>query len=110
MAHKSNYRKVAAQLDFKKKQALEKVGLFVEGESVLRCPVGQYPNSARTGGNLRGSIGHKTKGDTVWIGTNVEYAPYVFLGTKYQVPQPTIRPAVFENKRKIEGIVEEAYR
>ena len=102
MAHKSNYRKVAAQLDFKKKQALEKVGLFVEGESVLRCPVQT--------GNLRGSIGQKTKGDTVWIGTNVEYAPYVFLGTKYQVPQPTIRPAVFENKRRIEGIVEEAYR
>ena len=33
------------------------------------------------GGTLRNSITHTVDGDTVAIGSNVEYAPYVELGT-----------------------------
>ena len=32
-------------------------------------------------GTLKNSIGHAVEGNTVYIGTNVEYAPYQELGT-----------------------------
>lgn len=55
--------------------ALEKVGLIAEGYAKTKCPVDT--------GILRNSITHAVDpGDkAVYIGTNVEYAAYVELGT-----------------------------
>lgn len=60
-------------------RALEKCGLVAEGyakENITR-------NKSVDTGNLRSSITHQVDNDesTVYIGTNVEYAPYVELGT-----------------------------
>lgn len=56
-------------------RALEKCGLVAEGYAKPLCPV--------ITGNLRNSITHKVDehAGAVYIGTNVEYAPYVELGT-----------------------------
>ena len=53
--------------------ALEKIGLLAENYAAKKCPVDT--------GNLRGSITYEVDaGDNaVYIGTNVEYAPYVEL-------------------------------
>ena len=56
-------------------RALEKCGLTAEGYAKPLCPVDT--------GNLKNSITHQVdEGETaVYIGTNVEYGPYVELGT-----------------------------
>lgn len=67
--------------------ALEEIGLLAEGYAAMKCPVDT--------GNLRASITHEVDagGNAVYIGTNVEYAPYVELGTARQKAQPFLRPA-----------------
>jgi HK97 gp10 family phage protein len=46
-------------------------------------------------GRLRGSIGLKRLNETTWrVGTNVDYALYVEFGTRFQAPQPFMRPAL----------------
>ena len=67
--------------------ALEKIGLLAENYAEKKCPVDT--------GNLRGSITHEvdTDDNAVYIGTNVEYAPYVELGTSRQEAQPFLGPA-----------------
>ena len=56
-------------------RALEACGLTAEGYAKLLCPVDT--------GNLRNSISHQVDSEelAVYIGTNVEYAPYPELGT-----------------------------
>ena len=63
--------------------ALEAVGLQAEGYAKLKCPVDT--------GRLRNSISHAVKGNTVYIGTNVDYAPYVEFGTRKQRAHPNTR-------------------
>lgn len=71
-------------------RALEKIGLVAEGYAKKACPVDT--------GNLRNSITHVVDGDdAVYIGTNVEYAPYVELGTSKMQAQPFLRPAATEH-------------
>ena len=53
--------------------ALEAVGLDAASTAANKAPVDT--------GNLKNSIGHAVEGNTVYIGTNVEYAPYQELGT-----------------------------
>ena len=66
--------------------ALEIIGGRAETHAKAACPV-------RTG-NLRNSITHEQMSDTVEvIGTNVEYAPYVELGTSRMSARPYLRPA-----------------
>lgn len=89
-------------------RALIKCGVIAEGYAKLKCPVDT--------GRLRGSIVYATStsgsqgqspaepGDytplevpqakRVYIGTNVEYAPDVELGTQRQRAQPFLRPAI----------------
>ena len=71
--------------------ALEEIGLLAENYAAKKCPVDT--------GNLRASITHEVDaGDNaVYIGTNVEYAPYVELGTSHQKAQPFLRPAASEH-------------
>lgn len=67
--------------------ALEEIGLVAEGYAKSACPVDT--------GRLRNSITHIVDegGKCAVIGTNVEYAAYVELGTTRQKPQPYLKPA-----------------
>ena len=66
---------VSAEIKAALLRGLEKCGLAAEGYAKKLCPVDT--------GNLRNSITHVVDEDepAVYIGTNVEYAPYVELGT-----------------------------
>ena len=112
-------------------ERLEMVGVFVQSEATNRCVVGKYPQgSGRIGGRLRGSITFATdtkhsevRGEgnppaasndgiknapvnTVRIGTNVEYAPYVELGIGGNEPNAQFfRGAVEENLDKIKQLL-----
>lgn len=64
--------------------ALEAVGMSAEGYAAANAPVGTVESTNvqhYSGGTLRQSITHKVMGDEVYIGTNLEYAPYVEHGT-----------------------------
>lgn len=106
-------------------KALAKCGLTAEGYAKKLCPVDT--------GNLRNSISHKVDTDepVAYIGTNIEYAPYVELGTGiytsggrpipwvYQddkgkwhytrgnPAQPFLKPAVADHKQTYRNIIED---
>lgn len=66
---------IKAELAAAYARALERIGAEAESIAAGLCPVDT--------GNLRGSITHTVNGGekSAYIGTNVEYAPYVELGT-----------------------------
>ena len=80
--------------------ALEEVGLAAEGYAKAACPVDT--------GRLRNSITHIARPDekAVYIGTNVEYAPDVELGTVHQKAQPYLKPAASEHADTYRAIIE----
>lgn len=80
--------------------ALEKCGLVAEGYAKRLCPVDT--------GNLRNSITHTQSGNTEYIGTNVEYAPYVEMGTTRTRAQPYLMPAVVNHADQYKRIVKES--
>lgn len=111
------------------KNAVER-GLMACGEKAVDyaqdlCPVDT--------GHLRGSIAYSVEGDEVYIGTNVEYAPYVEFGTgEYaesggrktpwvyvdengvghmttgQKPQPFLRPSASEHTGEYRDILKDS--
>lgn len=93
-----NREVVAAAIDGALAAALEEVGLVAEGYAKRACPVDT--------GRLRNSITHVTLPDekAVYIGTNVEYAPYVELGTRHQKPQPYLKPAAEDHESTYRSI------
>lgn len=100
--------------------ALMESAIAMEGNIAIRCPVDT--------GHLRQSIGRRVRlydknvsGEKksggldsyppnegeAYIGTNVEYAPYVEYGTKYQKAQPYMRPGAVASEKAIASIFEE---
>jgi HK97 gp10 family phage protein len=96
-------------LERAKKKWLVSAGVTLEGDAI------SYADGFTDTGRLRGSITYQTKNegsqvrspanggdkiskprddDTVTVGSNVEYAPYLEYGTKYQRAQPYLRPAI----------------
>ena len=80
-----NTDKILDELNLKKQVVLEMIGLKAEKYAKALCPVGTPESTGKKGyrgGTLRNSITHGIEnGDTAYIGSNVEYAPYVELGT-----------------------------
>lgn len=69
-----------------------RTGIRVSNQAKANCPVDT--------GRLRASIGvsqsFDTEGAVTTVGSNVEYAAYVELGTSRQRAQPYLRPALNE--------------
>lgn len=86
-----NRREVAEAIDKAVAAALEEMGLACEGYAKLACPVDT--------GRLRSSITHMTKpsDNAVYVGTNVEYGPYVELGTVHMEARPFLKPAAADH-------------
>lgn len=81
-------------------RGLEKIGLLAEGYAKQKCPVDT--------GRLRNSITHLVQSGekAAYIGTNVEYGPYVELGTKKMKAQPFLRPAAQGHASQYRGVLE----
>ena len=78
-------------------RGLEKCGLVAEGYAKKLCPVDT--------GNLRNSITHKIElndgSGSAYIGTNIEYAPYVELGTGINAKGGRPTPWVYQDGKDI---------
>lgn len=75
----------------------------VHAGAVQRCPVGSPETThikGYVGGTLRSSLTWEltqaAEGLSAKVGTNVEYAPFVELGTRYMKAQPYLVPALRE--------------
>ena len=82
-------------------RGLEKIGLTAEGYAKSNAPVDT--------GRLRNSISHEVNEQDVYIGSNVEYAPYVELGTARQKARPFLKPAATEHSQTYKGILKAEY-
>lgn len=80
-------------------RALERIGMQAEGYAQDLCPVDT--------GNLRNSITHTADEEAAYIGTNVEYAPYVELGTRRAAAQPFLKPAGTDHRGTYANIVKD---
>ena len=72
-------------------RALETIGGMMEANAkkeITNVVYGTPPGWYRRTGALRNSITHKTDGDSVVVGSNLEYAPYVELGTGKEYSPP----------------------
>lgn len=105
---KDNSKAFAKALDHSIEKAVAASALHMQSQIVIRTPV-------KTG-RLRSSITSKAKllnsseldvpieDREAVVGTNIEYAPYVEYGTKYQRAQPYIRSGAKASKSGIETI------
>lgn len=94
----NNINLVKEELDNAIARALEAIGMQAENYAKMECPVDT--------GRLRNSITHEQENeDTEVIGTNVEYAPYVEMGTSKSRAQPFLEPAVVEHVDEYKEIV-----
>ncbi|NLH62496.1 MAG: hypothetical protein GX452_13940 [Ignavibacteriales bacterium] len=78
------------QTNGKCEKMIERTAIKIESRAKYFCPVDT--------GRLRASITHEISNDrlSAIIGTNVEYAPFVELGTSKMEAQPYLRPAFIE--------------
>jgi len=103
-----NSEKILKALRGAKPRALEKIGEKAEGYVAKLCPVGTAESTGipgYRGGTLRDSITHTADDEAAYIGTNVEYAPHVEMGTIYQRARPYLRPAVTEHQLTYQEII-----
>lgn len=128
-----NSGQVLSALEQATARALEIIGGKAETYAKQLCPVGTPESTGKKGyrgGTLRNSITHQQMDEkTVAIGSNVEYAPYVELGTGphftpppeweqfntprgsgighgYVHPRPYLRPAIEDHRDEYKNIIE----
>ena len=70
--------------------------------------IGQYKADKGSGSGSYSGTAPKEHGDNaaVYIGSNVEYAPYVELGTSRMSPRPYLKNAVENYKDEYKAIIE----
>lgn len=95
---KDNTDEVLATLKMAKKRGLEAIGLTAEGHAKKETPVDT--------GRLRNSISHATDEEAAYIGTNVEYAPYVELGARGRQGVHMLQRAATEHADEYKRLME----
>ena len=111
---KSNVNEVIADLHGKMPRILDALALQAEGNSIdeitkLVYDTPESPNYIRTG-DLRDSISHATDNDSAYIGTDMEYAPYVEAGTRYKGARPFLKNAIANYVDEYKAIIEEGLK
>ena len=100
--YKDNTDEVLASLESAKKRGLEAIGLTAEGYAKKVTPVDT--------GRLRNSISHATDEEAAYIGTNVEYAPYVELGARGRPGVHMLQRAVTEHADEYKRLIEDSMK
>ena len=100
--YKDNTDEVIAALKNAKKRGLEAIGLTAEGHAKKETPVDT--------GRLRNSISHATDDEAAYIGTNVEYAPYVELGARGREGKHMLQRAATEHTDEYKRLMEDSMK
>ena len=100
--YKDNTDEVLAALERAKKRGLEAIGLVAEGHAKKLTPVDT--------GRLRNSISHATDDEAAYIGTNVEYGPYVELGSPTIKAHHMLQKAATEHTDEYKRLMEDSMK
>lgn len=100
--YKDNTDEVLSALERAKKRGLEAIGLTAEGHAKNETPVDT--------GRLRNSINHATDDEASYIGTNVEYAPYVELGARGRKGVHMLQRAASEHTDEYKQLMEDSMK
>lgn len=95
----NNAAQVEAALNSAIAKALTMIGQQAEGYAKMMCPV----DTSRLKNSITNQIDMQE--NSVYIGTNVEYAPYVELGTIRQDPHPYLKPAAADHADEYRAIL-----
>ena len=98
--YKDNSQQILSALEKGIKNGLEAIGLTAETYAKKATPVDT--------GRLRNSISHAVDGEAVYIGSNVEYAPYVELGTSRAKAHHMLQKAATEHSTEYKRLAEDA--
>ena len=99
--YKDNSQQILSALEKGIKNGLEAIGLTAETYAKKATPVDT--------GRLRNSISHAVDGEAVYIGSNVEYAPYVELGTSRAKAHHMLQKAATEHSAEYKRLAEDAF-
>ena len=99
---KDNTKEVLSALDKAIERGLEAIGLTAEGYAKKETPVDT--------GRLRNSIGHAVEDKFAYIGTNVEYAPYVELGARGRDGKHMLQRAATEHTAEYKRLLEDSMK
>ena len=100
--YRDNTDEVLAALERAKRRGLEAIGLTAEGYAKRETPVDT--------GRLRNSISHATDDEAAYIGTNVEYAPYVELGARGRSGVHMLQRAASEHSDEYKRLMEDSMK
>ena len=101
-SYKDNTQEVLSALEKAKKRGLEAIGLVAEGHAKKLTPVDT--------GRLRNSISHATDDEAAYIGTNVEYGPYVELGSPTIKAHHMLQKAATEHTAEYKRLMEDSLK
>lgn len=99
---KDNTKEVLAALEKAIDRGLEAIGLTAEEYTKKETPVDT--------GRLRNSMSHAVQDKAAYIGTNVEYAPYVELGVQGRQGVHMLQRAATEHKTEYKKLMEESIK
>lgn len=100
--YKDNTDEVLSALERAKKRGLEAIGLTAEGHAKKETPVDT--------GRLRNSVSHTTDDEAAYIGTNVEYAPYVELGARGRQGKHMLQRSATEHTDEYKRLMEDSMK
>ena len=100
--YKDNTEEALSALEKAKKRGLEAIGLVAEGHAKKLTPVDT--------GRLRNSISHATDDEAAYIGTNVEYGPYVELGSPTIKAHHMLQKAATEHADEYKRLMEDSMK
>ena len=100
--YKDNTGEVLSAMEKAIERGLEAIGLTAEGHAKKNTPVDT--------GRLRNSIAHAVEDKAAYIGTNVEYAPYVELGARGRDGKHMLQRAATEHSAEYKKLLEDSMK
>ena len=100
----SNVNDILRRMEKGKHNALTAIGATAETHTKENITADKLVDTGR----LRNSISHTVDGEAAYIGTNVEYAPYLELGTKKITAHHYLKRAVTEHKDEYKNLTAQA--
>ena len=101
-SYKDNTEQVLSAMEKAIERGLEAIGLTAEGHAKKETPVDT--------GRLRNSISHAVEDNAAYIGTNVEYAPYVELGARGRDGKHMLQRAATEHTDEYKRLMEDSMK